>query len=110
MKPSIDRNIYVLEVCSVKDHFFRFAYSDKRRGETAARGFLKAMREAPPDAVAAIYEDGVQVTIDGVAGNRIPVFMIRASEIGSVILREIDPSMMQRRERDDDEGEEWKNG
>jgi hypothetical protein len=78
---------YCLEVVSTKGHHFEMIYADESKGRTAAAGFLRAMREAPPESVATLWENGVVLTEDGVSEERTPVFMIRAGEVGSVSLK-----------------------
>ena len=103
MKSSHGRITHVLEICSVKDHFYRMTYENSDKANTAALGFLNAMRNAAPEAVAAMWENGTMCTFEGVASIKIPVFAIRAGEIGSVCLRPVSEY-----KRPDREGDEWK--
>ena len=107
MKPSKREFSYILEVCSKRDHYFRMFYASEEKAIIAANGFLRAMRESPADAVAMLWSSGTMATIEGVSDIKVPVFAIRAGEIGSVCLREYEAWMGQTRTGRDstDEGE-----
>ena len=105
MSSSNEHIAVVLEICTTKDHFYRMGYKDRDKGQMAAHGFLKAMREADPMSVAALWESGTMTTIDGVANIKVPVFAVRAGEIGSVVLRDVTQRTY---DRPPEEGESWR--
>ena len=93
MRSSHDQYTHILEVCSTKDHYYRMAYKSADKAQMAALGFHRAMRDSPPDATAALWQEGI-VLVEDVGGEmtcggmRVPMFSIRVGEIGSVCLRE----------------------